>query len=100
MPERDAGDVLVQPVILVVDDEPDVLRAIAGDLRRHFARRYRAVPAASAEEALEVAAELRARGARLALAGADPRMPGMWGVNLLAAVRPLEPEVTTLPPAP
>jgi thioredoxin reductase (NADPH) len=93
MPERDPGDVLVQPVILVVDDEPDVLRAIAGDLRRHYARRYRVVRAESGEEALEVAAELRERGARLALVVSDQRMPGMGGVDLLAEVRRLEPEV-------
>src|SRR6266481_5661719 len=96
MPERDAGDVLVQPVILVVDDEPAVLRAIAGDLRRHYARRYRVVRAASGTEALEVAAELRERGARLALVVSDQRMPGMGGVDLLAEVRRLEPEVKTV----
>ena len=93
MADREAGDVLVQPVILVVDDEPDVLRAIAGDLRRHYARRYRVVRAESGEEALEVAAELRERGARLALVVSDQRMPGMGGVDLLAEVRRLEPEV-------
>src|SRR5258708_30388661 len=105
MADRDAGDVLVQPVILVVDDEPDVLRAIAGDLRRHYARRYRVVRAESGEEALEVAAELRDRGARLALVVSDQRMPGMGGVDLLAEVRRREPRaeagvLTPHPPPP
>jgi hypothetical protein len=53
MPGRDAGEVLVQPVILAVDDEPAVLRAIVGDLRRHYARRYRVIRSESGEEALE-----------------------------------------------
>src|SRR5207237_8357770 len=45
------------------------------------------------EEALEVVAELRERGGRLALVISDQRMPGMGGVDLLAEVRRLEPEV-------
>jgi thioredoxin reductase (NADPH) len=40
-----------------------------------------------------VVAELRERGARLALVVSDQRMPGMGGVDLLAEVRRLEPEV-------
>src|SRR5205823_12904564 len=93
MPDEDGGAVAVQPVILAVDDEPAVVRAIAGDLRRHYARRYRVVRAESGEEALEVVAELRDRGARLALVVSDQRMPGMGGVDFLAEVRRLEPEV-------
>jgi thioredoxin reductase (NADPH) len=93
MPDPDGGTVAVQPVILAVDDEPAVLRAIAGDLRRHYARRYRVVRAESGEEALEVVAELRERGARLALVVSDQRMPGLGGVDLLAEVRRLDPEV-------
>jgi thioredoxin reductase (NADPH) len=85
--------VLVQPVILAVDDEPAVLRAIAGDLRRHYAGRYRVLRSESGDEALEIAAELRERGARLALVVSDQRMPGMGGVDLLAEVRRLEPDV-------
>ena len=92
MPNPD-GAAAVQPVILAVDDEPAVLRAIAGDLRRHYARRYRVVRAQSGDEALQVVAELRDRGARLALVVSDQRMPGMGGVDLLAEVRDLEPEV-------
>ncbi|MGH9037446.1 MAG: response regulator, partial [Acidimicrobiia bacterium] len=93
MPDPDGGTVAVQPVILAVDDEPAVLRALAGDLRRHYARRYRVVRAESGEEALDVVAELRGRGGRLALVVSDQRMPGMGGVDLLAEVRRLEPEV-------
>jgi thioredoxin reductase (NADPH) len=93
MADEDGGAVAVQPVILAVDDEPAVLRALAGDLRRHYARRYRVVRAGSGQEALEVVAELRERGGRLALVVSDQRMPGMGGVDLLAEVRRLEPEV-------
>jgi thioredoxin reductase (NADPH) len=93
MPDQEPGEVLVQPVILAVDDEPAVLRAIAGDLRRHYAGRYRVLRSESGDEALEIAAELRERGARLALVVSDQRMPGMGGVDLLAEIRRLEPDV-------
>jgi thioredoxin reductase (NADPH) len=96
MPDPDGGTVAVQPVILAVDDEPAVLRAIAGDLRRHYARRYRVVRADSGQEALDVVAELQDRGGRLALVVSDQRMPGMGGVDLLAEVRRVEPEVKTV----
>jgi thioredoxin reductase (NADPH) len=89
---RERRDATV-PVILTVDDEPAVLRAVAGDLRRHYAGRYRVVRADSGEAALEVAAELRRRGARLALALSDQRMPGMAGIDLLAELRRDEPDV-------
>jgi thioredoxin reductase (NADPH) len=91
-PAHNGGEVPVQPVIMVVDDEPAVLAAIAGDLRRHYARRYRVVRSANGEEALEVAAELQKRGARLALVVSDQRMPGIGGIDLLAEVRRLEPD--------
>jgi thioredoxin reductase (NADPH) len=71
------------PVILSVDDEPSVGRAIARDLRRRYAERYRIVRASSGQEALEVIDELNVRGQPVALLLADHRMPGMTGVDFL-----------------
>jgi thioredoxin reductase (NADPH) len=84
------------PAILAVDDEPMVLRAVASDLRRHYAGRYRVVRAESGEAALEVVAELDRRGDALALVVTDQRMPGMGGVDVLAAVRGGHPDVMTV----
>jgi thioredoxin reductase (NADPH) len=84
------------PVVLAVDDEPLVLRAVAGDLRRHYSGRYRVVRAESGEAALGVVEELDRRGDTLALVITDQRMPGMGGVDLLAAVRERHPGVMTV----
>ena len=34
---------MVKPVLLTVDDDPEVLRAVERDLRRRYAERYRVV---------------------------------------------------------
>jgi thioredoxin reductase (NADPH) len=81
-----------RPVLLAVDDEPAVLAAVARDLRRGFAERYRVVRAGSGVEALEILRELRKRGAQVAMLIADQRMPGMAGTDYLAQARLLVPE--------
>jgi thioredoxin reductase (NADPH) len=65
-----------RPAIVVVDDEPTVLAAVARDLRRGFGEHYRIVRAGAGEEALEVLRELARRGEQVALLVADQRMPG------------------------
>ena len=42
-----------RPVILAVDDEPEVLNAVARDLRRHYARDYQILPVVGGAEAIE-----------------------------------------------
>ena len=79
------------PVILVVDDEPTVLAAVARDLRQGFGERYRIVRAGSGEEALEVLRELVRRGEQVALLVADQRMPGLSGTDYLVRARELVP---------
>ncbi|MBI4339873.1 MAG: FAD-dependent oxidoreductase [Chloroflexi bacterium] len=80
------------PVILIVDDEPQVLNAVERDLRRHYRSEYRIVKASSGAEALEAAKELKVRGAPLALFLADQRMPAMSGTEFLTEARKLYPE--------
>ena len=58
-----------KPVILTVDDDPAVSRAVARDLRRHYGERYRIVRAESGPDALETtqrtqASRRRRRGVR------------------------------------
>ncbi|MFK0110671.1 FAD-dependent oxidoreductase [Streptomyces sp. NPDC091217] len=79
------------PVILTVDDDPAVSRAVARDLRRHYGDRYRVVRASSGEEALEALRGLKLRGEQLALMVADYRMPKMNGVEFLEAAMDLFP---------
>lgn len=73
------------PVILAIDDEPEVLRAVLRDLRRQYAETYRIVGATSGEEALRVLEELTTRGTPLALILADQRMPKVTGIDVLRA---------------
>jgi len=80
-----------RPVLLTVDDDRAVSRAVARDLRRHYGDRYRVVRAESGADALAVLRELTARGEVTALLLADHRMPGMTGVEFLEQAMDLTP---------
>src|SRR5215217_2063672 len=72
-----------KPVILTVDDDPAVSRAVARDLRRHYGERYRIVRAESGPDALQTLNELKLRGDTVAVFVADYRMPQMSGIEFL-----------------
>ena len=71
--------------ILVVDDDPEVLRAVERDLKRKYGRDYRVLSAASGEDGLELLRQVSVRGEPVALLLADQRMPRMSGVEFLEA---------------
>ena len=81
-----------KPVILSVDDDPEVLGAVERDLRRHYRGDYRIHKATSGAEGLEVARELKRRGTPIALFLVDERMPHMSGTEMLDEVRKLHPD--------
>lgn len=74
-----------RPVILVVDDDPEVLRAVERDLKRRYGRDYRVLSAASGEDGVELLRQVSVRGEPVALLLADQRMPRMSGVEFLEA---------------
>jgi len=74
---------MAKPVILAVDDDPQVLRAVEQDLRRKYAREYRVLRADSGESALDALDKLKLRGDPVALFLVDQRMPKMTGVEFL-----------------
>ncbi|MGE5346465.1 MAG: FAD-dependent oxidoreductase [Acidithiobacillales bacterium] len=82
----------MRPVILTVDDDPEVLGAIERDLRTHYRSDYRILKAGSGREALEAAQQLKQRGTPVALFLVDERMPGMTGTELLREVIKLYPD--------
>jgi len=79
-----------KPVILAVDDDPDVLSAVVRDLRRRYGD-YRIARALSGSEALGAAQTLKTEGRDVALFLVDQRMPDQSGVDFLAAAKPLFP---------
>ena len=72
-----------RPVLLAVDDEPSVARAVERDLRRRYGRNYRVLRAESGDEGMNLLREAALRGSPVALLLVDQRMPGMSGVELL-----------------
>jgi thioredoxin reductase (NADPH) len=78
-------------VLLTVDDDPSVSRAVARDLRRRYSETYRIVRSSSAAEALEALRELKLRGWPVAVLLADYRMPQMNGIEFLEEAMDLFP---------
>ncbi|MEU6471348.1 FAD-dependent oxidoreductase [Streptomyces massasporeus] len=70
-------------VIMTVDDDPGVSRAVARDLRRRYGASYRIVRAESGASALDALRELKLRGDLVAVILADYRMPQMNGIEFL-----------------
>jgi thioredoxin reductase (NADPH) len=83
---------MAKPIILTVDDEPQVLNAVERDLRTHYRGDYRIVKANSGMEALEVVRQLKRRNTPVALFLVDQRMPVMSGTEFLAEASKLYPE--------
>lgn len=77
-----------RPSLLVVDDEPEVLRSIHDLLRLD----YRVITRGSGTAALEVLQSAEDVHAIMS----DQRMPGMSGVELLRQARAIRPETTRL----
>jgi thioredoxin reductase (NADPH) len=80
-----------QPILLTVDDDPSVSRAVARDLRRRYGRDYRVMRAASGADALDALREVKLRGDAVAAILADYRMPQMNGIEFLEQAMDLFP---------
>jgi len=81
-----------KPVLLTVDDDPEVLNAIERDLRVHFRAHYRVVKASSGAEALDAVQQLKQRGSQIALFLVDERMPNMTGTQFLGEAIKIYPD--------
>jgi thioredoxin reductase (NADPH) len=74
---------MAKPILLSVDDDSDVLRAIERDLRSKYGAEYRVIGSDSPEGALDLLKQLKVRNDSVALLLADQRMPHMDGVSFL-----------------
>ena len=83
---------MAKPILLTVDDDPDVLRAIERDLRTQYGAEYRVISSDSPLGALDLLKGLKVRNDGVALLLADQRMPQMDGVGFLQAARQLFPD--------
>jgi thioredoxin reductase (NADPH) len=83
---------MAKPIILTVDDEPQVLNAVERDLRQHYGGDYRILKAGSGADALDAVKQLKQRNSPLALFLVDQRMPYMSGTEFLAEAQQFYPE--------
>jgi thioredoxin reductase (NADPH) len=74
---------MAKPILLSVDDDADVLRAIERDLRSKYGAEYRVIGSDSPDGALSILKQLKVRNDSVALLLADQRMPHMDGVAFL-----------------
>ncbi|HEV2698662.1 MAG TPA: FAD-dependent oxidoreductase [Terriglobales bacterium] len=81
-----------KPVLLSVDDDSDVLRAIERDLRSQYGAEYRVMGSDSPEQALDILKQLKVRNDSVALLLADQRMPRMDGVQFLQEAMRIYPD--------
>ena len=78
-----------KPVLLVVDDNPDVRSVSERDLHGRYGEQYQVLSASSGAAALDLLSQLRDRSTPVALVLADHRMPRMPGTELLERSREL-----------
>ena len=50
---------MAKPVLLTIDDDPEVLKAVERDLRRQYAENYRVLSANSGQAALDLLDKLQ-----------------------------------------
>ncbi len=76
---------MARPVVLTIDDDPEVLRGVERDLRRNpfYSKEFRIVRASSGQAALNMLPVLSKRGEAVALFLVDYKMPQMNGIEFL-----------------
>ena len=80
------------PILLTVDDDPEVSRSLARDLRQRYGEDYRIRRSESGHAALDALRELKLRDEKVGLLLADHRMPEMTGVEFLTEARNVYPK--------
>jgi thioredoxin reductase (NADPH) len=82
---------MARPVMMTVDDDATVLRALGRDLLHRYGDRFDVRRVGSGTAAERELRQLRLHGAPVALLLVDQRMPDMTGIELLRRARRLHP---------
>ncbi len=80
------------PILFLIDDDPQVLRALSRDIRQKYKKDYQILSTEDPNEALESLKELKRTGEEVALFISDQRMPRLTGVELLERSKEFYPE--------
>lgn len=80
-----------KPIILTVDDDPVVLKAIERDLHKQYGQDYHIVSINLGSAALDFLKRMQGQNEHVPLLIVDQRMPQMSGVEFLVAAHPLYP---------
>ncbi|SDQ04089.1 thioredoxin reductase (NADPH) [Chryseobacterium soldanellicola] len=81
-----------KPIIFSIDDDQQVLNAIARDLKVKYSSQYKIISTASAKEALERITELKNESRAIAMFICDQRMPEMQGIEFFEEALKIYPE--------
>lgn len=81
-----------KPILFIVDDDEQVLRAVVRDVRGKFGKDYRVLNTTSANEALDSMKDLKNKGEVVAMFLSDQRMPDMLGVEFLQRAKEFFPD--------
>ncbi|GEP95794.1 FAD-dependent oxidoreductase [Chitinophaga cymbidii] len=80
------------PIILCIDDDAQVLRAIVRDLKARYRNEYRIISTTVVQEALDSLLEMKNKGETIAMFISDQRMPDMDGVAFLEKAKQFYPD--------
>ncbi len=81
-----------RPIIFLIDDDPQVIRAIHRDVKNQYRDDYRVLASDSPREALALFKDLKTRDESVALFVSDQRMPEIEGVDLLEQAKEIYPD--------
>jgi thioredoxin reductase (NADPH) len=87
----DEDDEVALPIILALDDEPDVRQALERDLAKRYRADYQVLTSASPQQGLDVLAAAKQDKTDVAIVIASQRMQAMSGLDFLVRAHDLHP---------